>query len=244
MTSSKIFLSKNKIDLLIIIDLAFLALTLWLTQITDFDLTIQQYFFDFQNKSWLIDESKEPIKTFFFYLFPKIIFCLAISYFLIATLLGFKQKNSANNFFARNRQIFLLILLGLTLIPLIAGNVKKFTNIYCPNQLLIYTGDNPYVRIFDSYPQNFLQGKKGQCFPAGHCITGFAFMILFFALRKRSHRFLALFVSLLLGWILGIYQMAKGAHFLSDTLIAMLLCFLIAALIARVHSARLQKIRN
>ena len=139
------------------------------------------------------------------------------------------------------RHNILLTLLGLSLIPLIAGNIKKFTNIYCPSQLEIYNGNYPYVKILESYPADFVQTKKGKCFPAGHAITGFSLLILFFSLHKKSHKIFGLILGTLLGWILGTYQMFKGAHFFGDTLIAMFVCFLLAALITRVYEGLLAK---
>jgi membrane-associated PAP2 superfamily phosphatase len=145
------------------------------------------------------------------------------------------QGRRIYQFLRKYRHNILLTLLGLSLIPLIAGNVKKFTNIYCPSQLEIYNGNYPYVKIFENYPADFIQTKKGKCFPAGHAITGFSLLILFFSLTKKSHKIGGLILGILLGWILGTYQMFKGAHFFGDTLIAMFLCFLLAALITRVY---------
>jgi len=139
------------------------------------------------------------------------------------------------NFFTKNRHKLLLIFFGLAFIPLIVGNIKKFTNVYCPAQLEIYGEKYPYVKIFDHYPTNFLQPKKAKCFPAGHSVTGFALFILFFALTKKRSKIYGLFSGFIFGWILGFYQMAKGAHFFGDTLVSMLLCFLVAALIARFY---------
>ena len=78
------------------------------------------------------------------------------------------------------------------------------------------------------------ESNKGQCFPAGHAITGFALMILFFALEKKSHKYIGLFLAIGLGWTLGFYQMAKGVHFFGHNLISMLACFLMAALITKL----------
>ncbi len=139
------------------------------------------------------------------------------------------------NFFTKNRHKLLLIFFGLAFVPLIVGNIKKFTNVYCPTQLEIYGGKYPYVRIFDHYPADFLQPKKAKCFPASHSVTGFSLFILFFALTKKRSKIYSLFSGFTFGWILGFYQMAKGAHFFGDTLVSMLLCFLVAALIARFY---------
>ncbi len=223
MTNSKILPQIQKIDLLIIGDLILLLLALCFVNYGDFDVKIQNNFFDFAQKKWLIDRF-EPIAKFFFYHLPKIIFIIALFTSLLAVLLK------------KNRQKFLLIFLGLALIPLIVGNIKKITNVYCPYQLEIYDGDRPYVKIFEKYPENFLSKKAGKCFPAGHAITGFAFFILCFALIKKSHKFLAFFLVTIYGWILGSYQMLKGAHFFGDTLVTMLACFLLAAVIYKIYS--------
>ncbi len=229
MTNSKISLKTPPTDIFIILSLASLALSLWLIQSSNIDLELQQYLFDSQSKDWLFDRA-EPIKKLFFYNGPKILFGLTILLCLIARFVPkFQPRDIAK------RQRLTLIILGLILIPLIAGNIKKFTNVYCPANLEIYGGDKPYVKIFDSYPQDFHSRKKGQCFPAGHCVTGFALMILFFALQKKSMRLLSLFSSITLGWSMGFYQMAKGVHFFGDTLISMLLCFFLAALITRFY---------
>lgn len=200
-------------------------------QYSNIDLEFQSYFFDFENKLWLVDKN-EPIAKFFYYNLPKILFAFFALFSLFAAIIGFKSDII---FFKKSKEFFLLIFLGLALIPLIAGNIKKFTNIYCPSQLEIYNGDKPYVKIFDSYPQNFHQEKRGKCFPAGHAVTGFALFILFFALRKNSHKILGLFIALFSGWILGLYQIAKGAHFLSDTFISMIICFILASVISRIY---------
>lgn len=220
-------MSVRKINFLIIIDLALIAAALCLINFTDLDVKIQNYFFNFETKTWLIDKD-EPFKKFIFYKFPKILLGVAIVFCLVATAIGFKKKSSS-------RHKFFLIFLGLALIPAIGGNIKKFTNVYCPNHLEIYGETKPYVKIFDHYPANFTQTKRAQCFPGGHAVTGFALFILFFALQKKSHKFLGLFAGFFFGWILGIYQMMKGAHFFGDTLVSMLVCFLIAAVISKIY---------
>lgn len=217
MTNSRILPQIKKIDWLIASTIALLFASLYFFNYSDFDLKFQAILFNQETKTWLFDRD-EPIKKFLFYNFPKIIFGIGV-FALFATYLRLRKS----------RHLF--ILLGLIFIPLIAGNIKKFTNIYCPNQLEIYGGKYPYVKIFESYPQDFVAKNKGQCFPAGHCVTGFALMILFFALRDKKSRLLGLFVGIFLGWILGFYQMARGVHFFGDTFVSMILCFLLAALI-------------
>lgn len=250
MENLKTLIKFSKIDLLIIADLALIILALCLFHYSDIDVQIQNHLFDFDKKTWLIDRD-EPVKKFIFYIFPKVIFGVAIVFFLVAAVLGFKNKSE---YFFQNRHKFLLIFLGLALIPLIAGNIKKFTNIYCPNQLSIYNGSYVYTKILETNHNINLKAspdvfqkepvKRGQCFPAGHPVTGFALFILFFALEKKSLRIFGFCSAMLLGWITGLYQMAKGAHFLGDTVVAMLVCFLLAAAIARIYEVQLAKRSN
>ena len=231
MENSKISLQKSKIDFLILVNIAFITLALCLINFSNIDLVIQKYLFDFKTKSWLIDRD-EPVKKFIFYQLPKILMGTLIITLLVLAILGFRKKSE---FLVKNRHHVFLIFLGLSLIPLIAGNIKTFTNVYCPNRLEIFMGDMPYVKIFDSYPADFHQKKKAKCFPAGHAVSGFALMILFFGLRKKSHRLIGLASGVILGWITGFYQIAKGAHFFGDTLVSMLVCFFLAALITRIY---------
>lgn len=220
-------------NFLILTNLILIALSLWLFDVTNFDTYLQNHFFDFINKSWLID-AREPIKKFIFYIFPKILFGGVVIFCIFKAI---KTKNE-------QRQKFIIIVTGLLLISLVSGNIKKFTNIYCPNQLEIYNGQYPYVKILQQYPADFTQEKLGKCFPAGHCITGFAFFILFFVLEKKRNRIFGLIGAFSAGWILGLYQMFKGAHFFSDTFISMLICFLLANLVGLFYQYRHQRKPN
>ena len=147
--------TKNQANFLIIADLALLIAALCFVNYSSFDISLQNHLFNFETKNWLID-ADEPVKKFVFYTLPKILLGVAIFAALVATIFGFKNtgfKNKANKsqFFFKNRHKFLLIFLGLTLIPLTVGNIKKITDIYCPNQLAEYSGQYPHTRIFAKY---------------------------------------------------------------------------------------------
>lgn len=219
---------ENLINYSLAISLLALVAALYFFQKSDVDLLVQNLLFDFQKQRWLIDRN-EFFARLFFYKLPKILLGVAIVSLLTIIVLAKKTGQKTQNY----RKI-LLTFLGLTLIPLTVGNIKKFTNIYCPDQTELYGGNYPYVKILDHYPKDFKQKKRGQCFPAGHAVTGFALFILFFVFEKLSHRFLSLIAAFLCGSALGFYQMAKGVHFLSDTVISMICCFLVAALIAKI----------
>ncbi|MCE2687792.1 MAG: phosphatase PAP2 family protein [Rickettsiales bacterium] len=142
MGDSKIFQTyKNKnIDLLILTTLLLIILTLFLIKLSNIDIFIQNYFFDFTAREWLIDKG-EPFKKNIFHRLPKIIFG-----FLIFLSIVFALKYRKNNYF--RYQQALLMIIGLTVNPMISANIKKFTNIYCPAQLKIYDGNYDYHKIF------------------------------------------------------------------------------------------------
>ena len=120
-------LPQNKIsNLMMIINLALIIISLSIFQKTDIDLKIQNNFYNFVDNSWIIDRN-EPVKKFIFYQLPKILLGIAIISSLVISIIAFIEKK---NKFYHKRYDILLIFIGLSLIPLIAGNVKKFTNIY------------------------------------------------------------------------------------------------------------------
>ena len=87
----------------------------------------------------------------------------------------------------------------------------------CPWGLRIFGGTQSYLPLFSSLPSHEV---AGHCFPAGHPSSGFCLMAFYFAFRtvKPSLANISLIVSLLLGAIMSITQVARGAHFLSHTL--------------------------
>jgi membrane-associated PAP2 superfamily phosphatase len=244
MIRSKISLRNNQEDFYLIVCAALICAALAWVNFSSIDLQIQNHLFDFVKKSWIIDKD-EPVKKFIFYKFPKILLGLVILSCLVASLFGFKKISSKfapiKIDFVANRHKFFLTFLGLVLITLIAGNIKKFTNVYCPSRLEIYGGNAPYVKIFESYPTGFVQEKKPACFPAGHPVTGFCLFILFFIFSQKFWRIFSFSFALVLGWIFGFYQMAKGAHFFGDVLLSMLVCFFMAAFISRLYKTFLVK---
>ena len=58
-------------------------------------------------------------------------------------------------------------------------------------------------------------------------------MSFFFLFKKRRNKYLALGAALIIGWAMGTYKMIIGDHFLSHTVITMILAWLIILIIAR-----------
>lgn len=126
---------------------------------------------------------------------------------------------------------------SLALIPALAGLGKATTNVHCPSEIRRYGGDVPYVKTFSPYPEDECPGRRGRCFPAGHASGGFALLSLAGLARSRGGRRIGILVGLAAGWIMGGYQMVKGAHYLSHTWITMVGAWIVFLLLRRVTGA-------
>ena len=220
-------MTRKTIYLQILITIILLAAALALFELTNIDLAIQDHLFVQQTQSWLID-TKDPLGRFLFYDgFKAALIVLGVT--AAAAYLASFFYASLRDYRSR----LLLLLLSMIFVPLIIAGMKDFTNIYCPSQLEHYGGDKPYVKVFESYPKDFVQTSRGRCFPAGHAAGGFSLMMLYFVFCQKRHRRLGLLFGIGSGWITGIYQMAKGAHFLSHTVVTMLGAWLIILIIYR-----------
>ncbi|MEO8023518.1 phosphatase PAP2 family protein [Polaromonas sp.] len=111
---------------------------------------------------------------------------------------------------------------------LVISALKSFSTASCPWSLADFGGVAHYtphwMHVFAP------DGGSGQCFPAGHASSGFAFVGGYFAFRHTApavaRRWLA--ASLLAGGALGVAQQVRGAHFTSHTLWTAFICWCVA----------------
>jgi membrane-associated PAP2 superfamily phosphatase len=89
----------------------------------------------------------------------------------------------------------------------------------------------PYVGVLHRSAWQSQTSEPQQCFPAAHASGGFALLALFFLFESPRNRARAVRVGLMAGWTMGAYKMAIGDHFLSHTVVSMLLAWLIVNLI-------------
>jgi membrane-associated PAP2 superfamily phosphatase len=204
-----------------------LLLTLALFESTTLDLLVQDCFYD-PVRGWLVDRHA-PLPEFFFYDGPKRAFVV-----FIAVLLGCLVVPAAwfpRRPFSRRRAAFLLVCIGL--VPGTVGLLKATTGVFYPYQVERYGGRRPYRNLVQSIP--YVAGQeRGRGFPAGHASGGFALMGLYFVWQGRRGRWSGLAAGLVVGWTLGLYQMLRGAHYLSHTVVTMILGWLIILVLARV----------
>lgn len=177
---------------------------------------------------WRIDD-QDPFLRELFYRAPKIALAAVSSALLFAWLFSLLSKPTHRTAERRDFQARA----GLSLCCLMSGvllvaYLKHLTHQPCPYQLAEYGGrlGSPSDR---------------QCYPAGHASAGFAWMSLAFFARTRKGAALVLAAGCACGWILGLFQMMKGAHFFSHTLTTQFLQLTLvfsAALIYRSIHAR------
>ncbi|GBU15100.1 hypothetical protein AwPolaro_04780 [Polaromonas sp.] len=108
--------------------------------------------------------------------------------------------------------------------------IKAFSRTSCPWDLQQFGGVATYV---SHWAWGVLDGGTGRCFPAGHASTGFAFLGGFFAFRHvhANAAWRWFFGAMLAGFIFGLTQQIRGAHFMSHTLWTAWLCWVVALVI-------------
>ena len=210
------------------VTLAVLATVLLFFEITSVDLAIQDQLFLGRPHRWIVD-AKNPVGRLFFYKGIKVLLVTSGVLLLFAYIISLKRSS-----LRPYRKSLLLMLLSMALVPIAAATLKNTTNVYWPDQLERYGGDKPYVKVFESYPPGYVQTQRGYGFPAGHAAGGFSLMALFFVFSSKRLRLVGLSIGLGVGWAMGFYQMAKGAHFLSHTVVTMVGAWLIILIIYRV----------
>ena len=215
----------NNVQILITAILLIAVITLF--QLTNLDIFIQSFFYDFNSKTWIIDKN-EPILKFLLYDGLKnllILFAIAILFSLI-----FLRKRK---FVQEYKKGLIIVLLAAIFVPSIIGSLKAISNTPCPCNIIHFNGTYPEIKALDSYPKDFVQTSKAKCWPAGHASGGFALMALFFLFKTAKNQKRALIGALIIAWSMGTYKMLLGDHFLSHTIITMLLAWLIILLIVK-----------
>lgn len=130
----------------------------------------------------------------------------------------------------RRRAIFLLVTMTVTVV--LCTQLRSVTSMATPRQLTMYGAVPgwPHLLLFDAKPA----GYPSAAFPAGHASGGFALLAFAYAWSSAAARRRAVFVALLYGGAMGLYQIARGEHFLSHTLATAALAWLLAAVGARL----------
>ncbi|WP_221031389.1 phosphatase PAP2 family protein [Actomonas aquatica] len=205
-----------------------LAGVILLFEFTNLDLWVQDHFFDFATGQWWVDR-RAPLPRAFFYNGPKyVIILLAVT--LLTLLVGPARWRAR---WGLERKRIGAVLLTLALVPILIGQLKAHTNVFCPYEITRYGGDVAYVKAWAPHPPELQPERCGRCYPAGHASGGFALFALAGLGATAGWRRWGIGLGLGLGWMMGGYQMLKGAHYLSHTLVTMLVAWVMFLLIQR-----------
>ena len=190
-----------------------------LENITAFDSAAQGTFF--QNGEWLLSKKFHGEYKWLLYTGPKVLISVIGGGFFILFLASIFARNLKKRLMVWKKPA-LLVLLSVIVIPSTVFLLKTATGVYSPVDLLPYGGEHPHIGMLE---QLWTYGKTagGRSFPAGHASGGFALMALYFLPVRKNLKRILLVVGFLAGWGMGLYQMARGEHFLSHTLTTMFL---------------------
>lgn len=193
-----------------------------LFEFTEIDLGLQDYFYDAGARRWVVDAAN-PLGRLIFYNGPKaVIILIAVAVLVLA--FGPARWRDRLRFARRDLWVGALTLIT---VPVLAGIGKNTTNTFCPSEIRRYGGDVPYVKLCEPYAADDRPDRKGHCFPAGHASGGFALLGLLWLRRTRAWKLGGLALGLGTGWWMGGYQMLKGAHYLSHSVVTMLLAWIV-----------------
>ena len=195
--------------------------------ISDIDIKIQDYLYNFKNHSWLLNSNLEPWHTIFYTGAKKLLILIAIS-LLLALIIFWRRK-----FIQDYKKGLIIVILSAIIVPLSVGFLKKTTNMPCPKDEIHYGGKMPRTAVWQKYKEPYSKMEHIACWPAGHASGGFALLSLFFLFKSKRNRTIAIIVALSVGWAMGFYKMLIGDHFFSHTFITMVLAWLIILLIAK-----------
>ncbi len=205
---------------------ATLIIVIAIFEFSNLDILIQNYFYNFSNKEWIINRDNKLLKFFFYDGIKILLIALLILIFLG---LIFFRKNKLIQIY---RNGFIIVLFSGILIPCSIGILKKITKTPCPKNISYYDGNHPYIKVFQKYPELFK--KRVNCWPAGHASVGFSFLSLFFLFKKTRNKLLSFIAALIIGFIMGIYKMLIGDHFISHTIITMIISWLVILIVASI----------
>lgn len=193
-------------------------------EFTPLDLWMQDQFFDFASQRWLVD-GHEPVGRLIFYDGPKALL-IAFALGLLALITGpesWRRRVEAWGWITHWPRLAFTLLVAAS-IPVTVGALKNASGVFCPSELVRYGGTAPYRRPFST---ELCTERKGYCWPAGHASGGFALLSLTLLMARESLKRRVVLLAMAAGWSMGLYQMFKGAHFTSHTVMTMLLALFI-----------------
>ena len=200
-----------------------LMFTIILFEMTPIDLMVQENFYNFSDQQWVIDRHQSMLKFIFYDGIKKLIIAFVLG--LLVLLIVFRNHPRLKPYMKG----LIIVIVSCVSVAVSINYLKSISNTACPKHIKYFHGEFPYIKVLDEYADNAREPFK--CWPAGHASGGFALLSLFFLFHTRRAKIISLVTSLFLGWSMGLYKMLIGDHFLSHTIIAMLMTWLIILLV-------------
>lgn len=211
-----------------------LIATILFFETTSADVVVQRWLFDAEIDSWIIDRDQPWLRFIFYDGVKKLYFGIVIIFSVLIfspSLARFGLPVACAKSF--DQQTLKVILASLILIPLFVNGLKAVTNVPCPKDLALFGGNYPHITLFRGYPPEFLQQGPIRCYPAGHASGGFALMALSLLGKTRRAQTTIASAACVLGWVVGLYKMGIGDHFLGHTAVTMLIAMIVILLVDR-----------
>jgi len=207
----------------IFITILMIFFTIILFAYTNLDEIVQDYLYNFNTHNWILDRDMQPYKFIFYDGIKKLLIAIGVLFLFAFFMKKFKEYKKG----------ILIVVLSAIIIPVFIGFLKRETNMPCPKNIVRYGGVYPKTKVWEHYPKEFHKPRI-KCWPAGHASGGFALMSLFFLFKRKRNKIIGLLVGISIGWAMGIYKMMIGDHFLSHTILTMLIAWLIILINAKL----------
>ena len=191
------------------------------------DFQVQAWFWD--GRDWLIPKDAGWFHQVA-YVGPKV----GLYAFALWLLFAMAWPARSPAWLGRRRAAYLFVTMAV--IAVVCTQLRAVTQMATPRDLTVYGAVPPnawdHRLLFDAKPA----GYPSHAFPAGHASGGFALLALAFAWPTAAARRRGFLIGGAFGGAMGLYQIARGEHFLSHTLATAVLAWLLAALLARGFS--------
>jgi len=201
------------------------VLALW-PPVHALDQALQAAFYDAARAAWLVPPEARGLAWWLGYRGPK----LALVALGLAAFGWLACRAALGLWEGRDRRLLAGLCVAVA-IPLLAGVLKDATAVSCPVQELAYGGAHAPVALWQRLAGQVPFDPGLRCWPAGHAAGGFALLgCRLLVPADRAGRWRLWLPGMAAGWGLGIYQMARGQHYLSHTLATMALAVLLSSL--------------
>lgn len=211
----------------IAVTLIYLVSSILFFGFTQTDIWVQSHFYNPFTHQWMVDTNNEVLKFVFYDGIKRLLIIVAVL-MLLGSIITWKR-----HFFKPYRRGVVIVLLSSILVPAVVGSLKAVTNMPCPKNIEIFGGVYPHTCVWEKYAEKECRLEKQKCWPAGHASGGFALLSLIFLFQNRRNKIIAGTSAMVIGWGMGTYKMLIGDHFLSHTVITMILAWLIILLIVK-----------